>query len=83
MPAQSDAPKLRRRPLNLSIREDLIEAAKALDLNTSQAAEAGIAAAVRRAREAAWQEQNQTAIEAHNVRIDTSGPLLKPAWLDD
>ncbi len=78
-----DAPKLKRRPLNISVRADLVEAAKGFNLNTSQAAEAGIAAAVKRAQEAAWVEQNQTAIEAHNARVDEQGTLLKPSWFAD
>lgn len=83
MPVDPDAPKVKRRPLNVSVREDLIEAAKGFELNTSRAAEAGIAEAVKRAREAAWREQNRTAIEAHNARVDKRGPLLRPAWLGD
>lgn len=83
MTIESDAPKLKRRPLNVSIREDLIEVAKGLNLNTSQAAEAGIAMAVKRAQEAAWLEENRAAIEAHNARVEEQGPLLKPSWLTD
>ena len=81
MSIESDVTKLKRKPLNVSIREDLIEAAKGLNLNTSQAAEAGIAAAVKRAQELAWLEQNQAAIEAHNARVENHGPLLRPSWL--
>jgi len=83
MPTYPTTSKVKRRALNVSVREDLIEAAKGLDLNTSKAAEAGIAEAVRRAREAAWREQNRDAIEAHNARVEERGPLLRPAWLDD
>jgi antitoxin CcdA len=83
MPNDSDSFKGRRRPLNVSVSADLIETAKGLKVNTSQAAEAGIADAVKRAQEAAWLEQNQAAIEAHNERIDERGPLLKPSWLAD
>lgn len=79
----SIAPKAKRRPLNISVREDLIEAAKGLNLNTSQAAEAGIADAVKRAKEAAWLEENRDAIDAHNERVEKSGTLLRPMWLMD
>ena len=75
--------KVKRKPLNISVREDLIEAAKGFNLNTSKAAEAGIAEAVRHAQEAAWKEQNRTAIDAHNARVEKQGPLLRPAWLSD
>ena len=83
MTFDSDPPKVKRKPLNISVREDLIEAAKGLNLNTSKAAEAGIAEAVRRAQEAAWKEQSRTAIDAHNARVEKQGPLLRPAWLSD
>jgi len=83
MPINPGFTKLKRKPLNISVREDLIEAAKGLNLNTSQAAEVGIAQAVQQAQEAAWMEQNQSAIEAHNARVDEQGPLLKPSWLAD
>lgn len=83
MTLESDTTKLKRKPLNVSIREDLIEIAKGLSLNTSQAAEAGIAMAVKRAQEAAWLEQNRTAIDAHNTRVEAQGPLFKSSWLVD
>ena len=79
----SIAPKAKRKPLNISVREDLIEAARSLNLNTSQAAEAGIAEAVKQAQETAWLEENRDAIEAHNERVEKSGPLLRPSWLAD
>jgi antitoxin CcdA len=41
----------KRRPVNLTIRADILEEAGALKLNTSQAAETGIIAAVREANE--------------------------------
>lgn len=70
----------RRRPVNLTIREDLAEAARELGVNASQAAEAGIAAAVRRAREAAWLEANRAAIAEHAAWLDEHGMPLEPAW---
>lgn len=70
----------RKRPVNLTIREDLLAEARSLNLNTSQAAEKGIKDAVRAAKEARWREENQSAIEAHNKRIEERGPFLKPWW---
>ena len=55
--------KIRRRPVNLSVREDLVAAAKELGVNASQAAEQGLAAAVRTAKEQAWLKENAAAIE--------------------
>jgi antitoxin CcdA len=77
--ASPNAPS-RRRPVNLTIRADVLDEAKALNLNTSQAAETGIIAAVKKAHEQEWLRNNQAAIQAHNKRIDDNGPLLTPGW---
>lgn len=75
--------KMRRRPVNLSVREDLVAAAKELGVNASQAAEQGLAAAVRTAREQAWLKENAEAIEYWNKWIEENGLPLKPLWLED
>lgn len=71
MPIQSSGASVRRRSVNLTIREDVIEAAKLHGLNTSQAAEAGIVQAIK---------DTQTTIGAHNARIEKEGPLLTSDW---
>lgn len=76
----SDVSNTKRRRVNLSIREDVMEAAKALSLNASRAAEAGIAKAVTEAREAQWRAENKVGISAHNARIEKDGTLLRPDW---
>ncbi len=73
----------KRRPINLTIRADVLEEAKSLGLNTSQAAESGIVAAVKKAREEEWLKNNQAAIAAHNSRVEKHGLLLTPAWARD
>ena len=73
----------RRRPVNLTIRADLLKEASELKLNASQAAESGIVAAVKRAREEEWLRNSGKALLAHNERIEKSGPLLTPAWSRD
>jgi antitoxin CcdA len=70
----------RRRAVNLSLPSDLVAAARSLGVNASQAAEAGIAAAVRRAREDAWLQANQAAIDQHATWLDRHGMPLEPAW---
>lgn len=75
--------RARRRGVNLTIRADLLEQAKELKLNASQAAETGIAAAVKKAREQAWLTENAEAIAAHNKRIEEEGLLITPLWLRD
>jgi antitoxin CcdA len=71
--------RIRRRPVNLSIREDLVAAAKELGINASQAAEQGLAAAVRTAKEQAWLKENAEAIEYWNNWV-RSGEA--DDWLD-
>lgn len=73
----------KRRPVNLTIREDVLKEAKALHLNASQAAETGIIAAVKQAREREWLKNSRDAILAHNKRIDKEGTLLTPSWVRD
>ncbi|MCB9981690.1 MAG: type II toxin-antitoxin system CcdA family antitoxin [Rhodospirillales bacterium] len=70
----------KKRAVNLTVTQSLLDEARALNLNTSLAAERGIAEAVRKAKEDRWLEENQAAIEAHNRRIEERGPLLKPWW---
>lgn len=70
----------RRRGVNLTIPEDVMAEAKALNLNASKAAEAGIREAIRAAREAEWLEAARPAIEAHNARIAREGPHVVADW---
>ena len=71
-----------RRRVNVTLSEPLCEEAKALGLNASRAAEAGLAAAVKAEKERRWLEENADAIAAYNERIRTHGPLLTPYWLE-
>jgi antitoxin CcdA len=73
----------KRRPVNLTIREDLLENAKALNLNTSKAAEAGIEDAIKKIQASKWLESNKEAILAHNLRVEKEGTLLKPDWISE
>lgn len=76
--SERDSPK--RRAINLTIRNDVIEEAKSLELNASKAAEKGLIHAVRKARAAEWIRKNKQAFRAHNERVDESGTLLEPRW---
>ncbi|PJB73383.1 MAG: hypothetical protein CO093_00885 [Alphaproteobacteria bacterium CG_4_9_14_3_um_filter_47_13] len=77
----SDQEVSKRRPVNLTIREDILDEARSLKLNTSKAAEMGIINAVREARSQEWLEKNRDALLAHNRRIDKEEPLLTPDWV--
>lgn len=73
----------KRRPVSLTVRAEQIREAKNLTLNASRSAEEGIERAVKKAKEAAWPEENRDAIIAHNERVAKHGTLLKPIWLRD
>lgn len=67
-----------RKSANLSIDRELIAEAKALGINISRTAEAGIADAVRKEKERRWKEENREAIESSNRWVDKHGlPLAK------
>lgn len=73
-------PEIKKRSVNLTVREDIWRLAKSLELNASQAAEQGLIQAIRESQEAEWLTENQAAIEAHNKRIKAKGLILKPHW---
>lgn len=67
-----------KRATNVSLPEDLLAEAKALQINISQAAEAGVAQAITRARSELWLAENQEAIESSNAYVEKYGlPLAK------
>ncbi|WP_256752716.1 type II toxin-antitoxin system CcdA family antitoxin [Mesorhizobium sp. Mes31] len=72
------APKPQRRSVNTSIDSQLIEDAKALGINISRAAEAGIAKAIAAEKTRRWQEENKEAIKSSNAYVKRNGlPLAK------
>lgn len=67
-----------RRATNVSLPEDLLSEAKALQINISQAAEAGVAQAIARTRSERWLAENKEAIESSNAFVEKHGlPLAK------
>jgi len=67
-----------KRATNVSLPEDLLSEAKALQINISQAAEAGVAQAIARTRSERWLAENQEAIESSNAFVEKHGlPLAK------
>jgi antitoxin CcdA len=63
----------RRRATNLSIREDILAAAKRHGINASQIAETALKEAVAAREHAGWLEENARAIEEYNERVDRDG----------
>ena len=72
----------KRRKVSLTVSEDLLEDARALSINLSQATEGGIEDAVKSAREQAWREENRKAIAEYNAWIERDGVPFPPDWLD-
>lgn len=72
------SPSAAKRATNVSLPEDLLSEAKALKINISQAAEAGVAQAIARTRSEHWLAENQDAIESSNHFVEKHGlPLAK------
>jgi len=71
-----------KKNINLTISQDVIQQAKEIKLNLSQAAEKGIVIEIKKTLEAQWLEEHQDAIKAHNQRVAKEGVLLKPTWLN-
>ena len=77
-PALNPSPaSARKRATNVSLRESLLEEAKALGVNVSSACESGLEAKVRESRANRWLEENQTALESSNRFVETKGLPLR------
>lgn len=66
----------RKRPTNVSLDVALVEEAKTLGINMSQACEDGLAAATKQERERRWLEENRAAMSSYNEYIERNGVPL-------
>ena len=67
-----------RKATNVSLAANLVEEAKALDINLSRACEAGLEAALKAERTRRWQEENRAAAQASNAWVELHGlPLAR------
>jgi antitoxin CcdA len=73
MRMESRMPTPAKKPTNLSIRSDLLEQARALDINLSSEFEKHLAEVIRKRRAAQWLEENREAIEAYNRYVEKHG----------
>ncbi|QHS10620.1 type II toxin-antitoxin system CcdA family antitoxin [Sinimarinibacterium sp. NLF-5-8] len=71
----SDAPCKQR--LNVTVRADLIEAARKAKLNLSQLLEDSLLQRLRESRAKQWQEEHRDALAAYRARVAHSGPWNK------
>jgi len=69
-PSQFTAP---RRPTNISLPSDMVDEAKRLSINISQACETGLQEQVRKALGEEWKRENRQAIESWNKWIAENG----------
>ena len=66
------------RPTNLSLSASLVDEAKALGVNISVAASAGLEQAVARSRAERWLKENAAALDSYNDYVEANGlPLEK------
>jgi antitoxin CcdA len=69
---------IRRKPTNISLDSDLLEAAKALGVNISRACERGLAEQVSETRAERWLAENREALESSNLYVEKHGlPLAR------
>ena len=69
---------VRRKPTNISLDSDLLDAAKALGVNISRACERGLAEQVSETRAERWLEENKQALESSNRYVEKNGlPLAR------
>lgn len=67
-----------RKATNVTLGELLLAQAKELDINISQAAEAGVAKAIAEKRAEIWLKNNQSALESSNAYVEQHGlPLAR------
>ncbi len=66
-----------RKSTNLSLAADLVDEAKALDINLSRACEAGLEAALKEERKRRWQNENAPALAAWNAWHEEHGLPLE------
>ena len=70
--------KSAKKATNLSIRADLLEDARALDINLSRELETHLENVIRQRRAEQWKRDNREAIEAYNRHIERDG-----LWSDE
>lgn len=68
----------RKRSTNVSLSANIVEQAKELGINVSQACEKGVVAEISARRREKWIEENRAAMESSNAWVEKHGlPLAK------
>ena len=63
----------RRRPTNVTLPDHLLQEAKTLKINVSQACERGLAAEIADVKRRLWLQENRAAMDAWNDFVDQHG----------
>jgi len=72
------SPPTPRRRANVTLPDSLLQEARDLQINVSQACERGLAAAVTEARARRWLQENRAAMDAWNEHVEAHGlPLAE------
>ena len=78
MTTQVQSAKHQKKPTNVSINQQLLIEAKALEVNISKAAETGLAKAIADRRAELWLAENRAALDSSNTYFEKHGlPLAK------
>jgi antitoxin CcdA len=67
------ARRVRKAPTNLSLRVDLVQRARALELNLSEVVESALEHAIIAAEQARWLAENKNAIDYYNSFVEKHG----------
>lgn len=62
-----------RKPANLTVNADLLDRARALNINLSATLERALVDELRQRHSARWLEENRSAIDAYNEEVQRSG----------
>jgi len=65
--------KARKRPVNVSLDEDIVAEARKLNINLSKTLEKAVVSELRAARREKWLRENRKAVQAHNQRVEEQG----------
>jgi antitoxin CcdA len=69
----SPSPRTQRRPTNVSLDRVLVEEARALGINLSQACERGIIEQLAKTRAERWVDENRAALASSNAFVEARG----------
>ncbi|BAU72302.1 MULTISPECIES: type II toxin-antitoxin system CcdA family antitoxin [Metapseudomonas] len=72
MPVLYD-PQAPKKPTNLSVNSDLLNKARALDINLSATLEQALAETLRARQREVWLAENREAIAAYNQHVESDG----------